>query len=50
VREIVRKLVAKALDGELDAIQEILNRMDGSSGADAPANKTPLRMTVDQMA
>jgi hypothetical protein len=47
LRQIVRKLIAKALDGNHDAIQVIIDRMDGNSGAGSPANKTPLRMTID---
>jgi hypothetical protein len=44
MREIVRKLVAKALDGDLDAIQEILERMGGNP--EVGADETPGTMSL----
>jgi Family of unknown function (DUF5681) len=38
---IARKLAAKALDGDLGAIKEIFDRMDGKSAAGIAAEETP---------
>src|SRR5262249_18062247 len=44
LRKIVRKLTANALDGDLDAIREIFDRMDGNS--DPGPNETPGTMSL----
>jgi Autographiviridae endonuclease VII len=41
LRLIARKLAAKALDGDLGAIKEIFDRMDGKSVAGATADEPP---------
>jgi hypothetical protein len=41
LRLIARKLAAKALDGDLGAIKEIFDRMDGKSVAGSAAEETP---------
>jgi hypothetical protein len=38
---IARKLAAKALEGDLGAIKEIFDRMDGKSVAGAAADEPP---------
>jgi hypothetical protein len=47
LRDIVRKLTVEALDGNLDAIKEIFDRMDGDPVASAAGCKTPVSMTLD---
>jgi hypothetical protein len=41
LRLIARRLAAKALDGDLGAIKEIFDRMDGKSVAGSAAEETP---------
>ena len=43
---IARKLTAKALDGDLGAIREIFDRMDGKPVATADANEPPGRVIL----
>ena len=43
---IARKLAAKALDGDLGAIREIFDRMDGKPVATADANEPPGRVIL----
>jgi hypothetical protein len=38
---IVRKLATKALEGDLGAIKEIFDRMDGKTGAGASPGQQP---------
>jgi hypothetical protein len=47
LRDIVRKLTAEALDGNLDAIKEIFDRMQAGPVASAARGKTPVSMTLD---
>jgi hypothetical protein len=44
LRLIARKLAAKALDGDLGAIREIFDRMDGKSVAGTAADEPPGKM------
>jgi hypothetical protein len=41
LRLIARKLAAKALDGDLGAIKEVFDRIDGKSAAGAVAEEPP---------
>ena len=41
LRLIVRKLAAKAVDGDISAIKEIFDRMDGKSVAGAAPDEPP---------
>jgi hypothetical protein len=47
LRDIVRKLTAEALDGNLDAIKEIFDRMHAGPVESAARGKTPVSMTLD---
>ena len=47
LRLIVRKLAAKALDGDLGAIREIFDRMDGKSVAGAAADEAPAKVVFE---
>jgi Autographiviridae endonuclease VII len=47
LREIVRKLTVEALDGNLDAIKEIFDRVDDGPVEDAAGGKTSVSMTLD---
>ena len=44
LRLIVRKLAARALDGDLGAIKEIFDRMDGKAAAGSAAEQAPTRV------
>jgi hypothetical protein len=43
---IARKLAAKALDGDLGAIKEIFDRMDGKSAAGSAPEQQPGKVTL----
>ena len=47
LRLIARKLAAKALDGDLAAIKEIFDRMDGKSVASAAADEPPGKVVFE---
>jgi hypothetical protein len=47
LREIVRKLTAEALHGNLDAVKEIFDRMDDGPVEGVARGKTPVSMTLD---
>jgi hypothetical protein len=47
LRLIARKLAAKALDGDLAAIKEIFDRMDGKSVAGAAADEPPGKVVFE---
>jgi Recombination endonuclease VII len=47
LRLIARKLAAKALDGDLGAIKEIFDRMDGKSVAGAAADEPPGKVVFE---
>jgi hypothetical protein len=47
LRDIVRKLTAEALDGNLDAIKEIFDRVHAGPVERAAGGKTPVSMTLD---
>jgi hypothetical protein len=44
---IARKLAAKALDGDLTAIKEIFDRMDGKSVAGSAADEPPGKVVFE---
>lgn len=44
LRLIARKLAAKALDGDLGAIKEIFDRMDGKAAAGSAPEQVPTRL------
>jgi hypothetical protein len=44
---IARKLAAKALDGDLGAIKEIFDRMDGKSVAGGAADEPPGKVVFE---
>jgi hypothetical protein len=46
LRLIVRKLTAKAIDGDIQAIKEIFDRMDGKSAAGATTDEGPRKVTL----
>jgi hypothetical protein len=50
LRHIVNSLVAKASDGDLAAIREIFDRVDGKAGAaaSAPSEEEPLTLTFER--
>jgi hypothetical protein len=47
LRLVARKLAAKALDGDLGAIKEIFDRMDGKSVAGAAADEPPGKVVFE---
>jgi hypothetical protein len=47
LRLIARKLAAKALDGDLAAIKEIFDRMDGKSAAGSAADEPPGKVVFE---
>jgi hypothetical protein len=47
LRLIARKLAAKALEGDLGAIKEIFDRMDGKSVAGAAADEPPGKVVFE---
>jgi hypothetical protein len=47
LRLIARKLAAKALDGDLGAIKEIFDRMDGKSVAGSAADEPPGKVVFE---
>jgi hypothetical protein len=47
LRVIVRKLAAKAADGDISAIKEIFDRMDGKSVAGAAPDEEPRKVIFE---